>query len=196
MSDIDATDKGQVGVSTLIVFIAMILIASVTAGVLINTTTSLETQSERTSGETNQQVTARLQILGVAGEVGGSETVTWVNLTVKHGAGSSPVDLSVATIHFLGPNGAQTLVHTNGTPDGGEFLTESLRDGDGSVPVLNDREDRASIAIHLEQSNSQLEALDPNERATIRITAATGGSTRIRIGVPSDLSGASSVALS
>ena len=195
MSDIDATDKGQVGVSTLIVFIAMILIASVTAGVLINTTTSLETQSERTSDETNQQVTARLQVLGVAGRVSGSETVTWVNVTVKAGAGSGPVDLSSATVHYLGPNGAQSTVHTNTTPTDGEFLIEPLRDGDGSVPVLNNAEDRASIAIHLEQSNTEFAPLDQNERATIRITAASGGSTRIRIGVPGDLSGESTVAL-
>jgi len=195
MSDIDATDKGQVGVSTLIVFIAMILIASVTAGVLINTTTSLESQSERTGDETNDQVTARLQIVGVAGRVSGSETVTWVNLTVKAGAGSGAVDLSSATVHFLGPTGTQPLVHTNGTPTGGEYVIESLRDGDSSVPVLNDPADRASIAIHLEQSNAEFGALDPNERATIRITTAAGGSTRIRIGVPGDLNGDSSVAL-
>lgn len=195
MSDIDAIDKGQVGVSTLIVFIAMILIASISAGVLINTTTLLETQSQRTSEETNKQVTARVQVVGAAGNVTEQETIDWVNLTVKPGAGTDSVDLAEVTVQYVGPNGVETLTHTAGTPADGEFVTESFRDSDGSVPVLNDPNDRASIAIDLRQSNVQVAPLDPEERATVRITTSSGGSTRVRIEAPGTLAGDSSVAL-
>lgn len=195
MNDIDAIDKGQVGVSTLIVFIAMILIASISAGVLINTTTLLETQSAQTSEETNKQVTARAEVVGVAGNVTDQATVDWVNLTVKLGAGTDSVDLAEVTVQYIGPNGVETLTHTTGSPSDGEFVTEPFRDSDGSAPALNDPNDRAAIAIHLGQSDVQLAPLDPEERATVKITTSSGGTTRVRIVAPEGLDGDSSVAL-
>ncbi len=195
MIDIDAIDRGQIGVNAVIVFIAVILIASITAGVLINTTTSLESQSADTSQDTNRQVTVRTQVVGVAGNVTNQGTVDWVNLTVRIGAGSGNLDLSDLTVQYIGPNGAETLVHTSGSPANGEFVVESLRDADGSAPVLNDADDRASIAIDLRQSNVDLAPLDTHERATIRIMASSGGTTRVRIGAPGQLTDETSVAL-
>ncbi|MFB6312245.1 MAG: archaellin/type IV pilin N-terminal domain-containing protein, partial [Salinirussus sp.] len=115
-----ADDRGQVGIGTLIVFIAMVLVAAIAAGVLINTAGFLQSQSEETGEQSSQQVTDRVQAVSVLGIVGNAQDtdsgneVEELEINVKKSPGAGDIDLADATIHFIGPLGSADLTHTTG----------------------------------------------------------------------------------
>ena len=97
----DRNDRGQVGIGTLIVFIAMVLVAAIAAGVLINTAGFLQSKSKQTGQDSTAQVSNRVVVVSGFGNVSGNQTyhrVDYVNLTVMRGAGSADINLSRATI--------------------------------------------------------------------------------------------------
>ena len=86
----DSGEHGQVGIGTLIVFIAMVLVAAIAAGVLINTAGFLQSQAEQTGQESSAQVTNQLQVISTTGlvtsaEVTFNESGTDTNFTIKEG---------------------------------------------------------------------------------------------------------------
>src|SRR6056297_3178428 len=118
------TDRGQVGIGTLIVFIAMVLVAAIAAGVLINTAGFLQTKSEQTGQESSAQVSNRVQVVSAFGNVANDDRVDFVNFTVMRGAGSDDINLSSATLEWIGPDTASTLVGKNATIEDGKYVID------------------------------------------------------------------------
>src|SRR6056297_3318805 len=91
-------DRSQVGIGTLIVFIAMVLVAAIASGVLINTAELLQTQAEATGEEASAQVTDRLQVQSVIADTNtvsqpgtADAEITTLNLTIKKAPGSGDI---------------------------------------------------------------------------------------------------------
>ena len=186
------TDRGQVGIGTLIVFIAMVLVAAIAAGVLINTAGFLQTKSEQTGQESSAQVSNRVQVVSAFGDVG-NEEVEQINLTVMRGSGSDDINLSSATIEWIGPEKAKTLVHNSAEPEtlnGTEFNVSSIKDPDNSDPVLNTQDDRFKITMDATQISS---ALGEGEEVKLKVTTQYGAVTQYRANVPQSLSQESAV---
>ena len=90
------TDRGQVGIGTLIVFIAMVLVAAIAAGVLINTAGLLQSQAEATGEESSEQVTDRVVVQSVSGTADGSaEEIDEISVTVRRSLGAGDIDLEM-----------------------------------------------------------------------------------------------------
>ncbi|MFC7323624.1 archaellin/type IV pilin N-terminal domain-containing protein [Halorubrum rutilum] len=114
---LDEEERGQVGIGTLIVFIAMVLVAAIAAGVLINTAGFLQTQAEATGQESTAQVTDNLQVYTAAvpqGEIN-STAIAQINLQVGLGPGSNRLDLQNAEIQVVGPAGVATASMASGS---------------------------------------------------------------------------------
>jgi flagellin FlaA/flagellin FlaB len=205
----DIEDRGQVGIGTLIVFIAMVLVAAIAAGVLINTAGFLQSQSEQTGQQSSQQVSDRLEPVATTGQVFQSEnnsnTVNETELVLQQAPGASPINLENVTIEYIGPDGSERLVH-NGTADEGDpfFNVTTLKDADGSSPTLNDPDDRLILSIYHENPDranetpatpNNPENLEAGDTVTLRLTTQSGATTTLQLQVPQSLQGKSAVQL-
>jgi flagellin FlaB len=89
-------DVAAIGIGTLIVFIALVLVAAIAAAVIIKTAYSLKDQAESTGEGARQEVAGSIKILSVVGDRGAGPAATiddlWIYCTVWDG--SRGIDVS------------------------------------------------------------------------------------------------------
>jgi flagellin FlaB len=194
----DDDDRGQVGIGTLIVFIAMVLVAAIAAGVLINTAGFLQTQAENTGTESTEQVSNNINVLSAVGQVGpNSSEVNETRLAVAPAAGSEAVNLEEVTIQYVADNEFANLVHNNSAQTGDYgFTTEAITAEDRSDNVMTDSSDRYEIIVPLgsdiansDANNSDLAVLEEGGSAEMTITTDAGAQLTATIQVPDSLAG-------
>ncbi|WP_134672160.1 archaellin/type IV pilin N-terminal domain-containing protein [Halorussus marinus] len=170
------SDRGQVGIGTLIVFIAMVLVAAIAAGVLINTAGFLQTKAEQTGVESSGQVTDRVKVVSTIGKVGNDDTVTLVNLTVMKSSGAGDINLSTATVEWLGPD--QGTILTNGSKaNETRFNSSVIKDRQDTYPVLVNKEDRFRITINPTKLSDDGSGLAAGEEFTVKVVTTAGAVT-------------------
>ena len=138
----DEEERGQVGIGTLIVFIAMVLVAAIAAGVLINTAGFLQSQAEATGEESTELVSERIEVTSSIGVVGssGSELKT-IKVGVSAAPGAESIDLSSTVIQAVGPEGQENLVFNTedaGSNTAGDQLDDGTTVAEGEFLVVNE----------------------------------------------------------
>ncbi|MGM5485350.1 MAG: archaellin/type IV pilin N-terminal domain-containing protein [Nanobdellota archaeon] len=83
--------KAEMGIGTLIIFIAMILVAAIAAGVLIQTASSLQNKALLTGKRSQDQISTSLRPMVLYAENGTNAQVDTFYLKVKLAPGSDPV---------------------------------------------------------------------------------------------------------
>jgi len=196
-------DRGQVGIGTLIVFIAMVLVAAIAAGVLINTAGFLQSSAEETGQQSSDQVTNRLEVVNTVGTDinSGESEVNTVEVTVKKAPGAANIDIGSTIAQWVDSSGSYDLTvddDSPGTANGENYGVSTVQDDDSSITdsqVLNDPSDRATLDFDVTQIHDDSSGLGEGETATIRLNTQSGGTTTVRLVVPETLSGNSAVSL-
>ena len=200
----DDDDRGQVGIGTLIVFIAMVLVAAIAAGVLINTAGFLQSQAEATGQESTDLVSERIDVTSTVGIVNNTSdptTLSEIRVGVAGAAGSDQIDLSSATIQAVGPNGQQNLIFTDSTVNtsntGNLSSVENVPEGTFAVrnstgdfvnetdAVLND-EDRFTVVFNPETEpfGATDDAFSQGQESSLAIVSPSGATTSVDLRAP------------
>ena len=89
--------KGAIGIGSLIIFIAMIMVAGIAASVMIQTMNTLESQALQTGQQTIRDVSSGIRVTHVSGYKIGS-TLDQLAIYIRTTAGSQDIDLTYAFI--------------------------------------------------------------------------------------------------
>ncbi|RLF43108.1 MAG: flagellin [Thermoplasmata archaeon] len=150
--NIKKDEMAFVGIGTLIVFIAMILVSAVAASVLIKTGETLQQRANKVGLQTTREISSGLAVIDVIGYTNENKTyLTHLALTVRPRSGSQDIDLK-NTILYLKYDRLITLTYSDEdgyvasrvSPDGvfhtitvplnaTTFGIIALHDADGSI---------------------------------------------------------------
>jgi flagellin FlaB len=111
--------SAQVGIGTLIIFIAMVLVAAVAAAVLIQTSGTLQQKAQSTGKEATQEVSSNLMVKTIDGLRAKTDStnmagnVSLLKLKVGLNVGSSPVDMNQVVISITDGTTTNNLIYAN-----------------------------------------------------------------------------------
>lgn len=88
--------RAEMGIGTLIIFIALLLVAAIAAGVLIQTAGSLQEKALTTGDQAKGQIATNVRVIEVSGTDGRNGTLKDFNYISKLAAGSEAIKLSQA----------------------------------------------------------------------------------------------------
>ncbi len=105
-------NNAAIGIGSLIIFIAMIVVAGIAASVIIQTMNSLEEQAMKTGQDTLTDISSGLKVIRVNGYYDGSK-ISQLAVFVRTIAGSGSIDLNEAYISLSDSNKQLILNYTN-----------------------------------------------------------------------------------
>ena len=165
-------NEGAIGIGSMIIFIALLLIAGVAASVLIQTATNLQNQALETGRDTLKEVANGIKVTLISGKTNG-DNITELAIFVETISASDEIDLEHAHIELSDDNKKVIIRYDNNyfndsVASGGLFGTMDVtglsatsfgiivvRDHDGSCsstkPIINDQ-DMVVLMVNISSS--------------------------------------------
>lgn len=184
-------DAADIGVGTLIIFIAMILVAAVAATVLIYSTGTLQQKAIKTSKEATAQVSSNILVERVIGDRVNSTVpglqpgIQSLSIRLKPDVGTISLDLRQVIITIRSSEFTWDLNYSNISNVPGTFGARPIRDEDGSfsadTPVLNSGD---LADIEFETMNYTSPILIPRQTIILSLNQELGASANLEITAP------------
>jgi flagellin-like protein len=161
--------KAEMGVGTLIIFIAMLLVAAVAAGVLLHTAGSLQQKALLTGDASKAEISTNARVIEVSAVDGSDQTIENFSMQMKLSPGSDPIKLDEVTFTLNTDDSTTTLRYTNAsnfstnaTTETGTFTVEYLIQGNNFVEGNLQRGDVVRIGFAAATPLGQDEAVRLN----------------------------------
>ncbi|MFA4957002.1 MAG: archaellin/type IV pilin N-terminal domain-containing protein [Candidatus Methanoperedens sp.] len=129
-------EDADVGIGTLIIFIAMVLVAAVAAAVLIQTSGILQQKAQQTGKEATAEVSSNLKIVSVVGNVSGS-TIDYLTVLAELSAGGNPIDINTTKFKYIDNTTANFITVTYTEPRNNTAANYVLEPGELGMFVFN-----------------------------------------------------------
>ncbi len=172
--------RGEMGVGTLIIFIAMILVAAVAAAVLISTASSLQQRALSTGGQAEAGVSTGIEAISVQGtDASTDHTVEDFEVLVRLQSGSEAMNLNNTIVVFDTSSTTQNLDYSGSTSFSTyNFGVSYVKQG----PEYEEGYISRGDVVKLEMTSSS--SVNENKAVRLRITPRTGTSTEIMFTTP------------
>ncbi len=203
--------RGDIGIATLILFVVIVLIATIAAVILLQAANAVKNQAQQTREESQSRIAKRLsadQVILVVDMNTLSEMrkVKALWISTKAAVGSGPVDLRDVTLTFVGEDLIKTAryIDADGSPEFGDNACETtdpendvnydaIAHGDYFTVVwTNCAGHNEDYIIYPKQTAYIIyvppDGLKPGDEFMITIEIADGGTLRIEAQVPDVLS--------
>ncbi len=186
-------EKGAIGIEILIVFIAIVLVAAVSAAVLIQTVGFLQQKATATGRQTTQEVASGIKVVKVLGNVPtpkqSTSTVDYLAVIAEVNTGGQDVDLTNVRILLSNESKSVTLYYDASATN--KSFTDAKTGIDDIFDTANDAAWSQLSAtefgiIVLQDADGSLSAAYPVLNAgdkiilTINVTAAFGSGFKPR----------------
>jgi len=200
-------DEAVVGIGTLIVFIAMVLVAAVAASVIMQTAESLQQRAYSVGKMTIRDVSSGIRIIGVTGYTDTNKTkIEYLAIAVTPRAGSYDIDLNKTLLYLQFDNftilSLNRDVMAESVAEGGVFSTFdpttlgllnatnygviAIHDADQSITNSNglSTSDQCMLIVNLTAALSTDHGLKPGEVLEGRLVPEVGASGIFVVNAP------------
>ena len=177
--------KGAVGIGTLIIFIAMVLVAAIAAAVLINVSGILQQKAMATGKQSIAQVSSNILVVSIRGNTNAAKTlIDNINATITAAAGADRLDMGQLVV-VVGNNVNQsTLVYSTNPPSATTFNMTELRDPSNlfspATPIIDSS---ALVLVNMNVTAANI-LLPPRSQFHLELVPETGASTVINTVTP------------
>ncbi|MEM3399372.1 MAG: archaellin/type IV pilin N-terminal domain-containing protein [Candidatus Micrarchaeia archaeon] len=139
------TKRGAVGIGTLIIFIAMVLVAAIAAAVLINTSGILQQRSMMTGKESIAQVSTNIKVSSIIGFTDANfSNIENLSIFITMAPGAQPLNLKYLIV-VVGNNNNQTTNQFSEELENNTFTPRIIRDPNNLFSTTNPVIDSSSL---------------------------------------------------